>query len=552
MLNRIFVRNYVLISELELELQKGFTVVTGETGAGKSIILGALRLVLGERADSKVLFDPDTKCIVEVQFNISTKNLNSFFEENDLDYADETVVRREIAASGKSRAFINDTPVTLPVLKQFGQQLLDIHSQHETLELKSRAFLYDVVDAFAETLELRTKFQEAFHQAKSIREELEALKEEEQQSKADLDYFTFQYNELDEAQLKGGELLSLEEEFNVLSKSEDITNAMQMGEEVLDGQRGVLELLNDLKNTFQDIAGVGESYGTLYQRLDSVYLELKDLSEEISNFSGAGDHDPARLTELTDRINLLNTLLQKHRLNTEEELINFRDELQQKVEGVSSLEEEIVAKEQALTKAESTARQQADKLFDKREKKLSKLKKEVEGYLHGLAMGESEVSFDLQKQDSLHVLGGDTLEVKFRTNKGTPFELVHKAASGGELARFMLSVKAVISGKKQLPTIIFDEIDTGVSGEVASKMGQIMQDMGAHMQVLSITHLPQVAGKGQHHFTVYKEVKDDRTFSHIKPLTQEERLLEIAKMLSGDSIAQSAMDTARELMTSAG
>ncbi len=550
MLAKLIVKNYALIQELELNLSADMSVITGETGAGKSIILGALKLVLGERADTKALFDHDKKCIVEGQFDIQNYQLKSFFNKHDLDYSEQCILRREILPSAKSRAFVNDTPVNLTVLKEIGEQLLDIHSQHDNLSFKDTTFQFDLVDAFAGLLTQRQTYFELYKQYISLSKELEQLIEEEKKSKLDLDYFQFQLNELEEAQLKEGELAQLEEELTILEKSDDVRQVVSSIESALNGEGAVLSNLQSAVDASKTISEIHERLGEMHNQLNSAYLELKDVSEQLDDADNLIDSDPERLQIVTERVSMLNSLLFKHRLQNETELITLQSELEGKVTKVNSLDVQIEEKQILLNQLKSDLTQKANQLLEGRQLAIKELKTEIEENLSHLAMSESTIKFDIHTSDDLNQFGNCDLDILFSANKGGQLQSIHKVASGGELSRLMLTLKSILSQKKRLPSIIFDEIDTGVSGEIASKMGSIMRQMANNMQVVSITHLPQVAAKGKHHFTVYKQVEGQRTISHIKELGGEERIAEIAKMLSGETVGESAMASARELMIS--
>ena len=548
MLSKLLVKNYTLISQLELDLYKGFNVITGETGAGKSIMMGALKLVLGERADMKVLFDPNAKCVVEAHFEIEGYRLKTFFDENDLDYSAQTILRREILPSGKSRAFVNDTPVTLVVLKEIGGALVNVHSQHETNSFKSSGFQFDLVDAYAGVIDKRLAYKVNYNDYKKLQKELDDLIELESKSKLDLDYFSFQLNELVELSLNPGELSQLEEELAILEKSDEINQTLSSASNELSEGGGMVEKLHHLVKQFQEIQEVGGTYAELFQRINSIYLELEDLSGDVGQLSGTIELDPERLNYISERVNSINGLLQKHQLHSEEELVELRETLEQKVGSAESIEGRIIEKRKEVEESLSELMAEAEKLHENRSKSVGQLSLDIEALLKELSMVDSKIRFELEKKEEPDLYGYTALSIYFRTNKGAPEELVHKSASGGELARLMLTLKSILAKKKSLPTIIFDEIDTGVSGEVASKIGSIMRSMGANLQVIAITHLPQVAGKGEHHYSVYKTTEGDRTLSHVRKIEGEERVLQIAKMLSGDTMVQSALDTAKQLM----
>lgn len=550
MLAQLSVQNYALISKLELELSSGFSVVTGETGAGKSIILGAIRLVLGERADTKVLFDQELKCIVEAIFNIEAYDLKRLFNDLDLDFWEETIIRREILPSGKSRAFVNDTPVTLVVLKEIAERLVDVHSQHDSHLFKTKPFQFDLIDSYSEIIIQRESYTSRYKQYKKLQAELTQLKEDEAKSKLDQDYFQFQLQELQDAHLVEGEKERLESELQLLQKGEEIGRLIAQGQGILSGNNGITDQLESYLKELSTFKDLGNRYNALYQQLHSAYLEIDDVGRELANLDGTIEHDQETLFEKTERLNLLNALFQKHRVNSDLELIETQNDLELKLQNLDSLSDIIDEQQKAVDHLENELILEAGKLHKARLNGVKGLKIDIEKSLSDLSMRDAEITFKLSEIGELDSYGKSGLSIEFRTNQGSPSELLHKVASGGELSRVMLTLKSILSKRKQLPTVIFDEIDTGVSGEIAGKMGAIMKAMGGQMQVMAITHLPQVAGLGEQHYTVFKESLSNRTMSHIKLLSHDERITEIAKMLSGEKVEASALDTAKSLIGS--
>ncbi len=551
MITKVLVQNYALISELELDLQHGMSVITGETGAGKSIILGALRLVLGDRADTKVLFNVDQKCIVEIHFDVSKYKLKELFQNNDLDYFDECIMRREILPSAKSRAFVNDTPVNLQTMKIVGDALVEMHSQNDSLAFKDTKFQFELLDAYVGHDGLVKEYQKLYQNYLSVSKELEELRETEEKAKLDQDYFQFQLDEIENLKLKEGELEQINEELKVANKFEQIQSALANGEEVLSGNDGILEQLSSLKQELSKIQDINAEYEALYNQINSVYLELDDASSNISRLQGGEGFDQERIHELNDRFNAINLLLQKHRLNDESELLELEKDLADKLGNITSLDKRINDKNTELDKLKSELDARADVLHKERLKSSKPLAKEIQALLADMAMEHSEIRFELEVADNLNRYGHSTLNVFFKANPGTPEALLHKAASGGELSRLVLALKSVLAARKAMPTIIFDEIDTGVSGAVASKMGKIMREMGRGIQVLSISHLPQVAAMAQHHYVVKKSSTKDSTHTQISKVEDSERVNVIAQMLSGETLADAAIDTAKDLLLSA-
>jgi DNA repair protein RecN (Recombination protein N) len=550
MLKKLHIKNYALLEEVTISFDKSLTVITGETGAGKSIMLGALGLVLGERADMAVLRDKQKKCIVEASFLIKNYSLENFFTENELDYEAETTIHREIAPDGKSRAFVNDTPVTLQVLKVLSQYLIDVHSQHETLLLNQASFRFNIVDAFANCLEERKQYNSFFVQLKEKEKKLQELLAFEQQAKKDFDYYQFQFKELEQVTLKEGHIQQLEQDFDTLNNAETIKqNLVKASVSIDGGEENILSHLATLKNTLAQLVRYGKTYEELAARVQSVYIELKDISAEVDSANDKVVFDQKKLEEITVQLDLLNRLLKKHGATNEQELVKIKTDIEEKLNQFNSIEEEIQKLQAELKKLNETVRAKAKSLSDKRKKVIPAIETSVRTMLADLSMPNAQLVIKCNATDVLTNYGCDELQFLFSANKGLPLSELHKVASGGELSRLMLCLKAHLAEKTSLPTIIFDEIDTGVSGDVAHKIGTILLHMGKNMQVVAITHLPQLASKGKQHLFVYKQDIKEQTQSEIKVLTAEERVVEIAKMLSTGKPTESALLNAKELLS---
>ncbi len=551
MLKHLSVQNYALIDQLEVEFSDGLTIITGETGAGKSILLGALGLIAGSRADTQALQDKTKKCFVEASFNIKDYSLKNFFSSNDLDYEVTTTIRREINPEGKSRAFINDTPVTLNQLKELAEHLIDIHSQHQTLTLNGSEFQLSVVDAFADHSELTIEYAADFRKFKLLEKQLFELTEKESQAKKDLDYFQFQFNELEDAHLNGNKQLEMEQELETLNNAEDIKLNLSKAENGLaGGEQNLLSTLNEIKIILASMAKFKPEINELSIRLTSSYLELKDIANELDSLEGDIVYDPKRIDILTQMLDAIYRLQQKHQVKSIEELITIKDDLSNKLLDFNSLEAEIEKVKKELNSLQKSLLALAKKMTANRKKVIPKLEKEIASLLSSLSMPNAQLKVSHTASEILTKNGLDTVSFLFSANKGSDFKELNKVASGGELSRLMLSIKSLIAQLTALPTIIFDEIDTGVSGDVADKVGTIMNQMAKAMQVITITHLPQIASKGQSHLFVYKEDKNNKTYSNIKKLTAEERVQEIAKMLSTGTPTAAAISNAKELLKS--
>lgn len=549
MLQNLRIQNFALIEETEVRLNQGLTVITGETGAGKSILLGALGLTLGNRADVSSLHDKAKKCIIEAQFNIKAYNLKAFFESNELDFEELTSIRREITPEGKSRAFINDTPTTLNVLKELGDQLIDIHSQHETLLLKETNFQFELVDAFAQTTQLFVDYKKQFSQLTKLKKQLEELTTQELQAKKELDYFQFQFNELEEAAIKVGVQQQLEEESETLENAEFIKGNLSKSSLAINGgEENIVSALALVKQQLQSVSKFGKQFNELFERVNSVSIELKELAKDIDACEEDVVYDNVRLEEVNTQLDKLNRLLKKHGVNTEEELLAIKDEIENKLQQFSSLELSIEKTNKEIIALEKQCKTLAKDLSNKRQKSTAGIEQNIKTMLTSLSMANAQFKIDLKPLDSLTSNGLDAISFLFTANKGAEFKELHKTASGGELSRLMLCLKALLAERTALPTIIFDEIDTGVSGDVADKIGNILFAMGKTMQVITITHLPQMASKGSNHLFVYKSDNKDKTTSSIKQLNKEERIAEIAKMLSTGTPTETALKNAKELL----
>ena len=550
MLKHLYIKNFTLIDELDIELYQGFSVITGETGAGKSIILGALGLLLGQRADSKAIKQGAEKCVIEAHFDLSRYGMTDFFEENEIEYdAADCIVRRELTASGKSRAFINDTPVQLSLLKELGEQLVDIHSQHQNLLLNKQDFQLNVVDIIAGDEKELQLYQQAYTQYHATEKELCALKESIEQNRQNADFLQFQFEELTQANLAEGEQEELEQKSETMSHSEEIKSALYEADNALSAdQTGVVGSLRTALSAIRQIEKVLPDAGELVERLDSSYIELKDIAQEISSQMEHVDFDPAELDAINNRLDKLYDLEKKYHVETVEELIAKRDELKIQLGRIENSDEALAELQQKLAAQLVQAQKAAEALTKLRTKAAKQIEKEMQGRLMPLGMPNVKFSIEMT-QEPLNVSGQDKVAFLFSANTSTPLQPISQVASGGEIARVMLSLKAMISGAVKLPTIIFDEIDTGVSGKTAEKMAEIMQEMGHHeRQVISITHLPQIAALGSAHYKVEKEETAKGTISRMRKLSDDERVLEIAQMLSGSNVSEAAISNAKQLL----
>lgn len=551
MLSRLIIRNYALIEDLDISFSSSLNIITGETGAGKSIILGALSLLLGQRAESKYFFNQQKKCVIEGIFQINQYSLNSFFDENDLDYEPETVLRREISADGRSRAFINDTPVNLSILREMGESLIDIHSQHATSELNDERFQTTVLDTLAGNDSLLGHYREVFYSYRKNNSALRKLEEESRQAKNDLDYYQFQYNELESASLKQGEQEELEKELTALNHAEEIKRSLLSAIIILqDSEQAVIPALKDSALHIHSAARYVPLAEDIAKRINSVVIELKDVASELEEMEQATIVDEARSIEINDRLNIIYSLQKKHRLNTIDELLELQDHLADKLNKISFADEELEALHAESLRLKAELIHLSDNLSAARNLAIPEVESRVIEMLAEVGMPNAILKIENTLEDEeLNINGRNKIQFLFSANKGQIPAPMSKVASGGELSRLMLSIKSLISKHIALPTIIFDEIDTGISGAVALKVGKIMDQLSMGMQVITITHLPQIASRGEDHYFVFKdESNTDITHTNIVKLTKDQRITEIATMLSGDDPGESAMQAARDLM----
>lgn len=549
MLTSLVVKNYALIKDLEIDFQTGFSIITGETGAGKSILLGALSLLLGQRADTTVLSIPEQKCIVEGNFQITAYNLEAMFKDFEIDYDENTIIRREINSNGKSRAFINDTPVNLRVLKVLGEKLVDIHSQHETLELSTDDFQLEVVDTYAENGMILSKFREEYHQLTSLQREYEQLIVQTEKYKEEKDFLQFQFDELEALKLKEGEEVELDEELEKLSHAEEIKLNLGQTTETFSGEH--LNTLAQLKNAISLIEKTSKFLPEMvdvYKRLDSVYLELKDIAHEVEFAAESVNIDPHQLEYVRDRLDSINRLLLKYQVSTTKELLRIKADVQEKLANLEDADFHKEEKMKAIDRQQQIVDSIANEIDDQRIAAIPGIEKFVNTHLKQLGMPNGTFKVELTKHEKFNLFGKSGIKFLFSANSGNDAKELSKIASGGELSRLMLSLKALMAEKVKMPTIVFDEIDSGVSGEVADKVGNIIRQMSENRQVFNITHLPQVASKGQYHYKVYKENLNGQINSRIKRLTLDERRTEIAQMLSGENLSEAAYRNADELL----
>jgi DNA repair protein RecN (Recombination protein N) len=549
MIQSLSINNFALIEKLHIDFSSGFSIITGETGAGKSILLGALGMVLGKRADLTSLKNKEEKCIIEAHFHISNYNLRHFFESNDLDYEETTILRREVLPSGKSRAFINDTPVNLQELQELSDYLIDIHSQHQTQELSESSYQFQIIDAVAANGTLIEKYGTYLKQFKIDTQQLQALRTELQVLLKEEDYTSFLLQELHSISLKSINQAELEERFEQLNNVEYIKEYVNKAILIAnEDQYGVLHLLNELKASMQKVSGFSESFQNLYERIDSVSIELKDSIEELSRKEGDLVHDPENLQSINQQLQLLYTIQKKHQVNTVEDLIQIQTKLEAQVHAFSEIENTIVSIESNLKEISIVLDDLSSQVHKNRAAAIPILTEKWVAILAQLGMPNVRFKIDLIPTGTYMLNGKEDIQFQFSANKGADFGLMKKVASGGEMSRIMLATKSIMANYSKLPTIIFDEIDTGVSGEIANKMSDIMKKMSQSMQVIAITHLPQIAAKGDSHFKVFKTTKNEQTHTEIKQLTAEERIIEIAQMLSGIDVTESALNHAKSLL----
>ena len=550
MLRKLYIRNYTLIDTLDIQFYSGFSVITGETGAGKSIILGAIGLLLGQRADSKSIKQGADKCVIEAHFNLSKHDMKPFFEENDIEYDDnDTIIRRELTATGKSRAFINDTPVALTTLKELGEQLVDIHSQHQNLLLQKQDFQLSVVDIIASDNKALSSYQHAFTAYHQAERELAATKENIERNRQSIDFLQFQYQELSDANLKDGEQEELEVKSDTMTHAEDIKNALYETESTLSADdKGIISSLRSIWSALKSIDHVYPAANELAERIDSTYIELKDIAQEVSGDLEDIDFDPSELDNINNRLDRIYDLQKKYHVDSVGELINLRDDLHQQLSTIENSDEALQELQARCQQLRGDCQKAADTLTELRTKAAKVIEKDMLGRLVPLGMPNIRFAIAVE-QTEMGANGQDKVQFMFSANKSTPLQPIAAVASGGEIARVMLSLKAMISGAVKLPTIIFDEIDTGVSGKIAEQMALMMQEMGlADRQVISITHLPQIAALGNNHYKVAKTETTNGTVTNMTELTTDERVTEIAQMLSGSDITTAAVENAKELL----
>ena len=551
MLKRLHISNFALINEMEVSFPGNLTVITGETGAGKSIFLEALSLALGKRADLSALNLKTKKCIIEAEFSAENLDLNGFFLDHDLDFEPNLILRREINADGKSRSFLNDSPVSLSVLKLLSEKLIDIHSQHQTLLLNQSNFQLELLDTFAESLKIFKEYKIEFSSFTKSKIELQSLQEQEKLAKKELDYFQFLYSELEETEIKAGLLSGLEEESSKLENSEIIKSNLLAASNAISGNEiNILIDLGKTKQSLQSLSKYSKNYSLLSDRIQSLYIELKELSADIEDAANEVVFDSDKLSQVNIKMDKLNRLLKKHQVNTEEDLLKIKSDIENKLNQFNSIENTIISKQKLIQISQNNCLKLSEELTKLRTKAIHGIEQTIKKTLAELSMENAIFKIVLSQKSDLGINGLDELKFLFTANKGAELNELHKVASGGELSRLMLSLKALLASKKQLPTIIFDEIDTGVSGDVADKIGEILLSMGNNMQVIAITHLPQMASKGNHHLFVYKKDDEDKTVSYIKQLNKAERINEIAKMLSKSNPTVSAIKNATELLNS--
>lgn len=550
MLKSLYIKNYALIDSLEIDFESGFSVITGETGAGKSIILGALSLILGQRADIKAIKQGEAKCVIEGVFDVSAYDLKSFCEEKGIEYdPDSYILRREILSTGKSRAFINDSPVSLNDLKELGSQLIDIHSQHQNLLLSDSRFQMQVVDALAGNKNLLKEYQVAFYQYKQAEKALEELKEQIRKSKEEEDYLRFQFEALSEADLQNGEQEELEDELETLNHAEEIKSALYRIHNLLSGdERGIVSGLKESLNSVHSLTKVYHKADEISQRLDTAYIDLKDLSAEVERYANDVEYNPERMEYIQSRLDLIYSLQKKHHLNSIPELLGLYEELKDKIRNIESSDEQVETLEKDVQEKYRKVLSLAKDLSGRRQNIIPGFEKNLMDRIAYLGMPNIRFKCELTSRNEPGIYGTDELTFLFSANKNVPLQPVASIASGGEISRLMLCLKSMIAGATALPTIIFDEIDTGVSGEIADKMGQIMLEFGKNMQVIAITHLPQIAAKGKVHYKVYKSDDEISTNTNLDQLSDEERLDEIARMLSGSIVTDAAIQNAKVML----
>lgn len=550
MLKHLYIKNFTLIDELDIDFHQGFSVITGETGAGKSIILGAIALLLGQRADSKTISQGADKCVIEAHFDLTRYGMDTFFSENDIENdPEDCIIRRELLSSGKSRAFINDTPVQLTMLKELGERLVDVHSQHQNLLLNKQDFQLGVVDIFSGDEKELAQYQQTFRHYHQVKQKFEELKEDIERNRQNEDFLRFQCDELTQANLVEGEQEELEQRSDTMSHAEDIKSALYEADKALSAEE--TGVVSSLRSTLYELRKISEVYPVaeeLEQRIDSCYIEVKDIAQEVGSHLERIDFDPSEMDAVTNRLDKIYDLEKKYHVETVSELIAKRDELSEQLNNIENSDEALSDMQQQLQQLQQQAGQEAEALTKLRAKAAKKIEAEMQTKLVPLGMPNVRFSVDMNREP-LNISGQDRIAFMFSANTSTPLQPISQVASGGEIARVMLSLKAMISGAVKLPTIIFDEIDTGVSGKMAEKMAEMMQEMGDHgRQVISITHLPQIAALGSFHYKVEKQETSQGTVSSMKQLDDTERIHEVAQMLSGSDVSEAAIANAKQLL----
>ena len=549
MLQSLAIQNYTLINQIEIDFKNGFSIITGETGSGKSILLGALGLVLGQRPDTNILKDKDRRCVIEANFNITKYHLQKFFTDAEMEYEEETILRREILPNGKTRAFVNDSPVNIKLLKELGCKLIDIHSQNQNLSLGDPEYQMGIVDTYAQHSSLLEDYQVQFEEYQNIKRDLKNQEEIARKEKSDLDYYQFQLQQLLDANLIEGEQVEMESELKTLNHAEEIkTNLFKASNLLNEGDVAIISLLKEARTSISQVKDVFAEGEEFYKRFDSSCIELQDLASELERSYEAMEFDPSRINFLNEKLDAIYGLQQKHRVDSVEGLIRIREDLDDKVQKISSSDDRIEELKLQLQKQESKLAKASGKLSKSRRSVIPEIEKSLESQLIQLGMPHANINFEQTITEEYLYLGQDLIRILFSANKNGQLEEISKVASGGEVSRLMLSIKSLISASTALPSIVFDEIDTGVSGEIADKMGIVMRRMAENIQVISITHLPQIASKGSYHYKVYKADDELETYSNIVLLDKESRIEELAKMLSGSDMTQAAMENAKVLL----
>ncbi len=549
MLQSITIKNYAIINSLEIEFENGFSIITGETGAGKSILLGALSLILGQRADTNVLKDKKKKCVIEGLFNIDKYKLQNFFKKNDIDFEQETTIRREINISGKSRAFINDTPVNLNKLKELSLNLVDIHSQHNNLLLNKFEFQLKIIDTIAKNSKLLNRYKSNYNKYILLKKELNKTLEKSDKLKADYVYYEYQYKQLEDANLNIENQIELEQELKLLNNAEEIKNSLNNALYELSGDdKTVLELLSSVKRHINSISALYNNALEIHNRLDSCYLEIQDISNEIEILESGIEYNPQRLETVNERISIINELQLKHKANDIAELISIKNTYKNKLDSITSYEDSIIELEKEVSAIEEILVKDCKILSENRKNVIPKIEKKIINQLKQLGMPYVSFKVLFEQNDGFTINGTDKINFLFSANGKTDLQEISKVASGGEVSRLMLSIKSLVSKSMTLPTIVFDEIDTGVSGDIADKMGSIMKKMSSDLQLINITHLPQVASKADNHYLIYKTSRKGDVYTNMKLLTYNERVVEIAKMLSGENLTDAALNNAKALL----